>query len=268
MNRIVQRFQDLAARKQAAFIPYITAGDPNLAQTEQLVYALEEAGADVLELGVPFSDPVGDGPVIQVAAQRALAGGTTPNDVLALVSKVRQKSELPILLFTYFNPVFVHGIDNFARDAAAAGADGVLCVDLPPEEAEEYKHALDKNGLCSVFLVAPTTSDKRLAHIASLCTGFVYYVSRLGVTGEQSSLATDLSAAVQRIKRFTDKPVAVGFGVSKPEQAREVADLAEGVVVGSAIVRLIGELGDQPETPEKVRQFAAALAQATKSTAG
>jgi len=264
VNRIEERFQELQAKGETAFIPYITAGDPSLAQTEAIVYALEEAGADVIEFGVPFSDPVGDGAVIQEAAQRALANGATPRAILALVKHIRAKSQVPILLFTYFNPVLVYGIDAFARDAAAAGADGVLCIDLPPEEAEAYKAALDAHGLCTVFLTAPTTSDARLELIARQCTGFVYYVSRLGVTGERDRLAAGLQEAVARIQRHTSKPVAVGFGIATPEHARQVAGMAEAVVVGSAIVRLIGSLGDAAQTPAQVGAFAKSLADATK----
>lgn len=264
MNRIEQRFQELKARGETAFIPYITAGDPGLEQTEQIVYAMEEAGVDIVEFGVPFSDPVGDGVVIQEAAQRALARGVTPRSILDLVGKMRARTQIPILLFTYFNPVLAYGIERFAREAAEAGVDGVLCVDLPPEEAGEYKAALDQHGLCTVFLIAPTTPDERIALITSQCTGFVYYVSRLGVTGERTSLVSGLQEAVARIHRHTDKPVAVGFGISTPEQAREVAGMAEGVVVGSAIVRLISELGGASDTPARVRDFVRALVQAAK----
>ena len=263
-NRITQKFAGLHARNEKAFIPYITGGDPSLEQTERIVYALEKAGADIIEFGVPFSDPVGDGPVIQAAAQRALEKGVTPPKIFDCIARIRQNSQVPLLLFSYFNPIFVYGYQRFAQEAAKAGADGVLCVDLPPEEADEYKAALDAAGLCTVFLTAPTTPDSRLALIAERCTGFVYYVSRLGVTGEQSALVADLNQAVARIKRHTGKPVAVGFGISKPEHAREVASMAEGVVVGSAIVRLISELGDTPETAQRVGAFVRELAEATK----
>lgn len=268
MNRIEARFQQLGVRGEPAFIPYITAGDPSISRTEAIIHALEAAGADIIELGVPFSDPVGDGPVIQEAAQRALAAGTHLGDIFAMVKRVREKSDVPLLLFSYFNPILAYGAEAFARDAAQAGVDGLLCVDLPPEEAGEYKTALDQHGLCTVFLTAPTTSDARLELVGAQCTGFVYYVSRLGVTGERAELSTGLDAAIARIRRLTGKPVAVGFGISTPEQAAQVAGMnAEGVVVGSALVRLIGELGDCPETPEKVREFAAALVNATKKKA-
>ncbi|HNR29949.1 MAG TPA: tryptophan synthase subunit alpha [Candidatus Hydrogenedentes bacterium] len=264
MNRIIQRFAELKARGETAFIPYITGGDPTLARTEEIILALAEAGSDVIELGVPFSDPVGDGPVIAEAALRALNGGATLDRILELVARVRRRTEVPILLFTYYNPVLVYGAPRFARDVAAAGADGALCVDLPAEEADEYKATLDAAGLCTVFLVAPTTTEERLDRIVAKCSGFVYYVSRLGVTGAREDLAADLREAVARIKRHTDKPVAVGFGISTPEQAAAVAGLADGVIVGSAIVRLIAQLGDTPETAEKVGEFAAMLVAAGK----
>lgn len=265
MNRITQRFSELKAQQKSAFIPFITAGDPSLEQTEAIVLALDAAGADTVELGIPFSDPVGDGPTIQAASQRALECGVTPKDVLALIARIRTKCEVPLLLFSYFNPILAYGIEAFAADAAAAGADGVLCVDLPPEEARDYKRALDGQGLCTVFLTAPTTTDERLGLITRQCTGFVYYVSRLGVTGVQSALQSGLGEAVQRIKRHTGTPVAVGFGISQPEQAREVAAFADGVVVGSALVNLIGEIGDVPSLASQVGAMAAGLSEAVKS---
>ena len=264
VNRIDTRFQELKAAGKTAFIPYITAGDPTLEQTEKIVYALEKAGADIIEFGVPFSDPIGDGPVNQEAALRALKHHVTLRDVLALIKKIRGQSQVAVLIFTYYNPVLAYGIDAFARDAAAAGADGVLCVDLPPEEADEYKAALDANGLRTVFLLSPTSTDDRIKLIAKQSTGFIYYVSRLGVTGEQTELAADLDQAVANVQKHTETPVAVGFGISTPEQARSVATMAQGVVVGSAIVRLIGQLGDQPDTAEKVGAFVKSLADATK----
>lgn len=264
MNRIDQRFQDLKAAGKTAFIPYITAGDPTLAQTEEIVYALEAAGADIIEFGVPFSDPIGDGPVNQEAALRALKHNVTLRDVLALIKKIREKSQVAILIFTYYNPVLAFGLKAFAEAAADAGADGVLCVDLPPEEADEYKAALDAAGLRTVFLMSPTSTDERIQLIAKQSTGFIYYVSRLGVTGEQAALAADLDKAVANIQKHTTTPVAVGFGISTPEQAKAVATMAQGVVVGSAIVRMIGQLGESPETAAKVGAFVKTLADAAK----
>jgi tryptophan synthase alpha chain len=264
VNRIDQRFQDLKAAGKTAFIPYITAGDPTLAQTEEIVYALEAAGADIIEFGVPFSDPIGDGPVNQEAALRALKHNISLRDVLALIKKIREKSQVAILIFTYYNPVLAFGLKAFAKAAEEAGADGVLCVDLPPEEADEYKVALDAHGLRTVFLMSPTSTDERIKLIAKQSTGFIYYVSRLGVTGEQSALAADLDQAVANIQKHTDTPVAVGFGISTPEQAKAVATMAQGVVVGSAIVRMIGQLGESPDTAAKVGAFVKSLADATK----
>lgn len=266
MNRIEQRFNKLKKDGTSAFIPYITAGDPTLDATVDFVLALEEAGADVIELGVPFSDPVGDGAVIQEAAQRALAGGATLRLVLHTVRRIRETSQVPLLLFSYFNPILAYGLERFAADAAEVGADGVLCVDLPPDEADDYKTALDGAGLCTVFLTAPTSTDERLALVGSKCTGFVYYVSRMGVTGERSDLSSNLTDAVERVQKLTGKPVAVGFGISTPEQARKVAGIAEGVVVGSAIVRLIAEVGGRPGQAGLVREFAEKLALAVKNT--
>lgn len=264
MNRIDQRFQDLKAAGKTAFIPYITAGDPTLAQTEEIVYALEAAGADIIEFGVPFSDPIGDGPVNQEAALRALKHNVTLRDVLALIKRIREKSQVAILIFTYYNPVLAFGLKAFAEAAADAGADGVLCVDLPPEEADEYKAALDEAGLRTVFLMSPTSTDERIQLIAKQSTGFIYYVSRLGVTGEQAALAADLDQAVANIQKHTTTPVAVGFGISTPEQARAVGSMAQGVVVGSAIVRMIGQLGESPETAAKVGAFVKSLVDAAK----
>jgi tryptophan synthase alpha chain len=267
VNRIDARFDFLRAHRESAFIPYITMGDPTLARSEEIILALEAAGADIIECGVPFSDPIGDGPVNQEAALRALKHPVSYREIFASIRRVREKSQVPLLLFTYYNPVFVYGIDSFAQDAAAAGADGVLCVDLPPEEAEAYGAALGQAGLRTVFLLAPTSSDARIEQVAQASTGFIYYVSRLGVTGESAALAADLETAVGRIKAHTDKPVAVGFGISTPEQASKVAGFAEGVIVGSAIVRMIGELGDSDTTAPAVEQFVRSLVEATKSRA-
>lgn len=264
MNRIEKRFADLAAKGEKAFIPFVAAGDPSLGYTSEIVLALEEAGSDVIELGVPFSDPIADGVVIQEAAQRALKNNVTLHNVVELVGHLRRNTEVPILLFTYFNPVLAYGYEAFAKDCAAAGVDGVLCVDLPPEESEDYKKHMDANGLATVYLLSPTSTEERIALVAENSTGFVYYVSRAGVTGVRSDVQTGVQEKVEQIKKATGKPVAVGFGVSKPEHAREIAAYADGVIVGSAIVRLIGELGPHPDMPDKVRDFAQALAQATK----
>lgn len=264
MNRIEQRFKGLAARAEPAFIPFITAGDPTLLMTEELVLALEKAGADVIELGVPFSDPLADGVVNQEAAQRALLNEVTLHDIVASVKRLRLKSEVPIVLFTYYNPVLAYGVDALAADAQEAGVDGILCVDLPPEESAEYKAAFTAVGISTVFLLAPTSTDERIKLISETSSGFVYYVSRTGVTGERATIEASVSGMVEKIKRHADLPVAVGFGISNPQQAAEVAGYAGGVVVGSAIVRLIGELGNTQDMPAKVEKFVKFLVDATK----
>ncbi len=263
MNRIDARFEELQAKGQTAFIAYITAGDPTLEATVSLVVELEKAGVDIIELGVPFSDPVADGMVNQEAAQRALKHGVTLHDIVAAVGRLRERTPMPLVLFTYFNPVLAYGLESFADDAAAAGVDGVLCVDLPPEEATEYKRCLDGKGISTVFLAAPTSSDARLELISKTSKGFVYYVSRTGVTGERADIETSVPAMVAKIKGFSPKPVAVGFGISTPEQAAEVAGFADGVIVGSAIVRMIGTLGEAPDMPARVAAFVKSLADAT-----
>lgn len=267
MNRIDERFEQLRAQKTPAFIPYITAGDPTLARTKDIVLALETAGADIVELGVPFSDPIGDGRVNQEAALRAMENDVSLGAIFNMVRSLRKRSQIPLVLFTYFNPVLVYGVECFAQDAAAVGVDGVLCVDLPPEEAGDYKKALDAAELRSIFLLAPTSSEERIEKVAGVSTGFIYYISRLGVTGEQADLAADIHATLDRIRTHTDKPICVGFGISNPEQAHEVGGYADGVIVGSAIVRMIGELGDQPETAPKVGAFVKSLVDATKDNA-
>jgi tryptophan synthase alpha chain len=243
MNRIDRRFQALAEKGRKAFIPYITAGDPTLAHTARIVLELEKAGADIIEFGVPFSDPLADGVVNQEAAQRALKHNVSLHDVVALVKRLRERTEIPIVLFTYVNPVLAYGFEAFARDAADAGVDGVLCVDLPPEEAEDYKQLLDARGIATIFLLAPTSTPERIALITRYSTGFVYYVSRTGVTGERTSIEDSVEGMVERIKDCTKTPVAVGFGISTPAQAADVARYADGVIVGSAVVRIVGELG-------------------------
>ncbi|MBI4556304.1 MAG: tryptophan synthase subunit alpha [Candidatus Hydrogenedentes bacterium] len=265
MNRIQERFQRLATSSTPAFIPYITAGDPTLDATAQLILELERVGADIIELGVPFSDPVADGVVNQEAAQRALQHNVSLHDVVAMVKNVRRRCQVPLVLFTYFNPVLAYGLEQFAEEAAAAGVDGVLCVDLPPEESQEYKRLLDARGIATIFLISPTSTNARIELIARHCSGFVYYVSRTGVTGERREVEQTVRAMVQRIKQHTDTPVAVGFGISTPDQAAEVAGYADGVIVGSAIVRLIGEIGNNPGWVPKVGKFVQSLVDATKT---
>jgi tryptophan synthase alpha chain len=263
-NRIDQKFETLRTAGQCGFIAYITAGDPDLKSTPALVTALEQSGVDIIELGVPFSDPLADGATIQAASSRALDAGATLAGVLDAVREIRLQSEIPIVLFTYLNPVYVYGFDRFHADAAAAGADGLLILDLPPDEAARNVELMKSHGLLSIRLIAPTTPPARMELIAKSAEGFIYYVSREGVTGEQTSLSSDIAAQVAEIKKHTSLPVAVGFGISTPDQAAEVAKESDAVVVGSAIVRQIGEYGKSAELLQKVTEFVSPIAAAVK----
>lgn len=259
-NRITQAFSRARAEGRAAFIAYITCGDPTLERTKQLVMRFPDAGVDIVEFGVPFSDPMADGVANQEAANRALKNNVSMGDVLRTAGEVRASgSELPIVLFTYYNPVFAYGLERFAKDAARNGVDGVLLVDVPPEEAAECTHLLDETGLATIFLVAPTTDTTRLPTILATTTGFVYYVSRAGVTGERTDLAADVRDHVANIRAQTDLPIAVGFGISTPDHVRAVAEVADGVIVGSAIVRRIGDGGDSDEMVDDVTDFVRGL---------
>lgn len=240
MTRIGKRFEDLQRTGRTGFVAYITAGDPDLTATHLLALELDRRGVDILELGVPFSDPLADGPVIQEASQRALAAGATLEGVLSLVADLRAETEIPIVLFTYYNPIHRYGVARFVERASQVGIDGVLMLDLPPEEGGEYKARMDAHGLDTVFLVTPTTRADRIKLIASHSLGFVYYVSRTGVTGERDHLADEIQAKVAAIREHTAIPIAVGFGISKPEHVSEIARYADAVVVGSAIVRRVG----------------------------
>jgi len=242
-------------------VAYLTAGDPSLAATEQFVLALAEAGADVIELGVPFSDPVADGPVIQRASERALRGGATLAGVLALVKSLRAKTEVPLVLFSYFNPVLQMGLEKFGDAAKTAGADGVLITDLTPEEAVDYRAAMSSRGLDTIFLAAPTSTDERLALIAKSTSGFLYVISRTGVTGAKDQLADELPALARRVRRFTELPIAIGFGISLPGHVSLLGGLADAAVVGSAFVEEI-------ERAASVDAAAAALAARVKLLKG
>ena len=259
MTRIGQRFEDLRKAGRTGFVAYITAGDPDLNTTYQMVLELDRRGVDVLELGVPFSDPLADGPVIQEASQRALAAGATLEGVLSMVADVRMEAEIPIVLFTYYNPIHRYGVARFVKRAADVGVDGVLMLDLPPEEGGDYKAQMDVQGLDTIFLVTPTTRDDRMKLIASHTRGFVYYVSRTGVTGERDSLADEIQSKVSAICRHTDMPIAVGFGISTPEHVSEIARYADAVVVGSAIVRRMGEFQHDADLVSKVGAFVGSL---------
>jgi tryptophan synthase alpha chain len=255
MTRIEKTFARLKAEGRKGFIPYITAGDPDLDLTLQLVLALEKAGADVIELGVPFSDPIADGPVIQRATERALHNGTL-HKVLQLGRDIRAKSEVPLLLFSYFNPLLNHGLEKLANDAVKAGFDGVLATDLTVEESGAYIHAMRGAGLNTVFLVAPTSSPQRMKKIAETSNGFLYVVSRTGVTGEQLELAGDLKEFLKTLRSYTADPLAVGFGISRPEHVKAVWQEADAAVVGSSIVKQIEEHLGKPDLVESVAKFA------------
>jgi tryptophan synthase alpha chain len=261
-NRIDSLFSKLKSDGRPAMIAYITGGDPSLAASAKIALAMEKAGVDLLELGIPFSDPLADGATIQAAAGRALAAGASVPGILDLVREIRKTSQIPIVLFAYLNPVYIYGFEKFQQDAAAAGADGLLLLDLPPQEAARNAELASTHGLQSIRLIAPTTPPQRLKEITDAAEGFIYYVSREGVTGEQSSLSTDIAERVAAIRALTKVPVAVGFGISNPDQAATVAGLADGVVVGSAIVRRIAEIGDTPDLPEKVADFVRPIAEA------
>jgi tryptophan synthase alpha chain len=255
MTRIGQLFQTLARDNRKGLVAYLTAGDPHPDRTPALVHALVRGGADLIELGVPFSDPVADGPVIQLAGERALKAGTTLTRVLEIAAEIRKTSEVPLLLFTYLNPVMRYGLERLAGDAAAAGIDGCLLIDASVEEAHAYVGAMHGHGLDTVFLAAPTSTERRLRLVAEYSSGFIYLVSRTGVTGERDSLSNLVTPLVDAMRKVTDLPLAVGFGVSKPEHVSELGRQVEAVVVGSAIVRLIGEHGASPLLEAKLESF-------------
>jgi len=259
MTRIETVFNQLKQRNQAGLIPFITAGDPDLDTTAELVRTLADAGADLIELGFPFSDPMADGPTIQAASERALAAGATLDKVLRMVREVRRDCQVPLVLMGYYNPVFRYGIEKFAEDAADAGVDGLLLVDLPPEEATEITTYLKQAGIAMITLLAPTTPPERMRKLASEAEGYLYYVSMTGVTGTQKVRPDDIREAVEELKSMTDIPVGVGFGITTPQDAAAVGRFADGVVVGSALVKIIEEYGSDSELLPKVRQFIESL---------
>ena len=265
MNRIVERFATLRARGQKGLVIYIGAGDPDLVATRALALAFDRAGVDVLELGVPFSDPLADGLVNQLAAQRGLESGTTPPRVLETVAAIRRESEMPIVLYVYFNLLHRRGLKAFIDEAASAGIDGLLVLDLPPEEADNYEALMREAGLCAIWLVAPTTPPDRISQIARRASGFIYYVSREGVTGMQATVSDTIGSMTAGIRAHTDVPIAVGFGISNAEQARAVARHAEAIVVGSAVVNQIAAAGRQPGMVASVAAFVRGLADAVRT---
>lgn len=253
-------FERLKGEGRAALIAYLTAGDPTPEHTPGLVAALERGGVDLIELGVPFSDPIADGPVIQRGADRALKAGTTVKKVLEIARQIREQSSIPLLLFTYLNPVLRYGLDKLARDAKAVGIDGCLLTDLSVEEAGPYVAEMRSAGLDTVFLAAPTSTYTRLKLVAEYSTGFVYLVSRTGVTGERATLSDSLSGLIDEVRSVTRLPLAAGFGISTPEQAAQVAQMADGVVVGSALVRLVEDGADLTRIEEFARSLANGMA--------
>ena len=264
-SRIAAKFGELAARGEVALIPYIVAGDPDLERTRRLVLELEARGADLIELGVPFSDPMADGPANQRAAARGLASGATIPAILSMVTELRHVTQIPLILFGYFNPFLHYGCDALCMDAASSGIDGLLVVDLPPEEAGELAAPARKAGLDLIYLLAPTTPIERSSVIARSASGFLYYVSVTGVTGARAQLASDLAARMGELRTVTRLPIGVGFGISTPEQAREVAGFADAVVVGSALSQLIETHAGSDRLVETVGEFAGALKDAIRT---
>lgn len=264
MNRIEAKFKELKKRKKTALIPFITAGDPDLKTTKDLVLEMERRGADIIELGVPFSDPIADGPTIQAADIRAMKHKISLKDILKLVKDLRKKTEVPLVLMTYYNLFFNYGIEKFVIQARKSGVDGVIAADLPIEEAGELKRYARKNNLDTIFLASPTSPSQRLKLIAKETRGFIYYVSLTGVTGARKKLPEDLIFSLKRLKRFTKKPIAVGFGISKPEHVRKIRRYADGAVVGSAIVSIIEKNLKSRNLVKKVGDFVERLAQACK----
>ncbi len=262
-RRIPSRFAELAKKGELGIIAYITAGDPSLESSEEIVVAAAEAGADVVELGVPFSDPVADGPVIQRASDRALRSGTTLAGVLGLVARLRQSTQVPLVLFSYFNPILQMGLERFADAATGAGADGVLVTDLTPEEAVEYRSVLQAHNLDTIFLAAPTSTDARLTQISAATTGFLYLVSRTGVTGTRDALPTELPALVRRARKFTHLPIAVGFGISLPTHVTVLGGIADAAVVGSAVMAVV----ERASSADKGAAAVADLVRALKTAA-
>lgn len=265
MSRLQQLFARTRAENRAAFVAYVCAGDPDFDTSVEICRALLANGVDILELGVPFSDPLADGLTNQLAAQRALEGGMTASRVFELVKRIREFSQAPIVFYTYYNLVFANGVDAYVRDARAAGVDGILTLDLPPEEAGEVAAAGRAHGVETVFIIAPTTPDERIARIAASTTGFLYYVSREGVTGVRDQVATNIPQAIARVRAKTTLPMVVGFGIGTRAQVAEVAANADGVVVGSALVNCVRDnLPDRQKIVAAIGARAADLAQGTK----
>ena len=259
MGRIEDAFATLKRQGKKGFIPFITAGDPDLASTEELLVVLANSGATLIELGVPFSDPMADGPVIQRASERALKHRFDLQEILDTVARTRKQIDIPIILFSYYNPLLQFGLKHIAKAAKDAGLDGVLVTDLTPEEAGEFEAELRANGLDMIFLVAPTSTDERLKLVAQHASGFIYAVSRAGVTGAQSTVSAEAEKLVNRMRQFSELPIAVGFGISSAEQVRDVNRYADAVVVGSAIVAEMERIGGGPDLAQEIRKFLTGL---------
>jgi len=255
VSRLAATFARLRAAGTPGLVTYVTAGDPDLAGTEGILRALDRAGADVVEVGIPFSDPLADGPVIQRATERALAAGTTLLAVLDLLKRLRSELRMPVVLFSYANPVLRIGAERFGDLARDAGVDGVLILDLPIEEAGDFRAMLEARGIDTILLLSPTTSDERLRKAAALGSGFLYAISRLGVTGARSEVADGAEDMVRRIRRVSDLPVALGFGISKPDHVRQIGQWADAAVVGSALVNVIAEAGRSPDLNTRVEEY-------------
>jgi len=264
MNRINKKFKELKKLKKKAFVTYITAGDPNLAVTKNLVLALDKAGVDIIELGIPFSDPMADGPTIQQASQRALKHKTNIDNILKLVKSVRSVSQVPLVFMTYYNPVYRYGVKRFVKKAKNTGVDGVIIPDLPPEEADEIIKVGNQADFLPIFLLTPTSSADRVKLIAKKSRGFIYYVSLTGVTGVKDRLPNGLISDVKKIKRISKKPVCVGFGVSNTRQVRIISRVADGVIIGSAIIKIIEENIGKKDLTKKVYNFVSKLVKAAK----
>lgn len=258
ISRIEETFRELKKKNKKAFIPYIMSGDPSLERTRDTVLIFEDCGADIVELGVPFTDPVADGPIIQRSSERALEKGVTLRRIIEFIKDLRQSTRIPIVLMTYYNPVFKYGEENFVKDAKDAGIDGVIIPDLPPDEAESFIKPSRKASLDTIFLLAPTSTPDRIKKVAKASSGFIYYVSITGITGGRLLLDETIEVSIKEIRKYTDKPIAVGFGVSTPQEASAVAGISDGVIVGSAIVKRLNE------SPEELKSYLTSLREAIK----
>jgi len=264
MNRIEQKFKDLKKQKRKAFIAFITAGDPDLKTTEDLVVALEGAGVDIIEIGIPFSDPLADGPTIQASFFRALNKGTTVKKILETVKRIRRKTSIPIAFMTSYNPILRFGEEKFVKACADVGVDGLIVPDLPPEEAQTLRQAAGRYNIATIFFVAPTSQDERIKTNSKASTGFIYYVSLTGITGTQKAVAQAVVKQIRHIKRFTEKPVCAGFGISTPQQVKEIGSAADGVIVGSAIVKAIEQHKGNHNLVPAVSRYVASLVKALR----